>query len=216
MKLYSIPGSNNCRKVEAVIDHLGLNIDIRYLGLTTGELFSDEYFSLNPNGKVPTLVDEDFILWESNAILQYLCDQSADEQLFPSESKSRADIARWQFWEVTHFNKALGTIAFETILKQQLMQEPANQALVDNATEDLIKYSAVLDKHMADREFVVSDHITLADYSITSFEAFKQALPFDWSSYPNLNQYFERMQVNLIGLQQYLKTCRSLHDLFNA
>ena len=116
MELYSVTGSNNCRKVEAVISHLALSVDIKYLGLTTGELYSDVFLSLNPNGKVPTLVDGDFVLWESNAIMQYLCEHSEDEQLFPSESKTRADITRWQFWEVTHFNKAFATIAFETIL----------------------------------------------------------------------------------------------------
>lgn len=196
MKLYSVIGSHNCRKVEAVIDQLVVDIEIEYLELTKGDLSTPSFLKINPNGKVPVLVDGAFVLWESNAIMQYLCDQSSDESLLPSSPQTRADICRWQFWEVTHFNKAFATIAFETILKQNILQKPANQALVDNAIDNLSQFSSVLNQRMADREFVVGNDITLADYSLTSLEGFKQAIPFDWSNYPYVNEYFERMRSN--------------------
>lgn len=196
MKLYSVIGSYNCRKVEAVIDHLALDVEIEYMEITNGDLSTPSFLKINPNGKVPVLMDGAFVLWESNAIMQYICDRSPDETLFPSAPQTRADISRWQFWEVAHFNKAFASIAFEAILKQKFMQKPANQALIDNATENLHQFSSVLDQHMADREFVVGNNITLADYSLTSLDEFKQSIPFDWSNYPHVNVYFERMRSN--------------------
>jgi len=69
--------------------------------------------AINPNGSVPTLVDGELVLWESNAIMQYLADKVPDSGLFPQNPQLRADVARWQFWELAHFNRAFGTLAFE-------------------------------------------------------------------------------------------------------
>src|SRR5258707_12710039 len=75
---------------------------------------------LNSNAKVPVLSDGSFTLWESNAIMQYLADKAGDTALFPRDPQIRADIARWQFWELAHFNKAFGTLAFEAVAKARL------------------------------------------------------------------------------------------------
>src|SRR5260370_1696536 len=117
MKLYTFVGSPNGRKVEAVISHLGLDIEIEYRDFFAGALRSPDFIALNPNAMVPTLVDESFILWESNAIVQYLADKADSEELFPRDRQKRADITRWQFWEAGHFNKAFGTLAVEAVAK---------------------------------------------------------------------------------------------------
>ena len=67
MKLYAIVGSGNCRKVQATTSSLGMDVDIEYLDFFAGDLTRPEFLALNPNGRVPTLVDDDFTLWESNA-----------------------------------------------------------------------------------------------------------------------------------------------------
>jgi glutathione S-transferase len=111
MKLHTFVGSPNGRKVEAVIHHLKANVEIVHHEFPAG-LKTAEFRRINPNAKTPVLVDGDFVLWESNAIMQYLADTHRDEHLSPKNAKVRADIARWQFWEQRHFNRALGTLAF--------------------------------------------------------------------------------------------------------
>src|ERR1700722_17763575 len=99
MKLYSIHNSNNCRRVNATIAHLGLEVEIIEPDMMTGDLKKAAYVALNPNAKVPTLVDGEFSLWESRAIMQYVAAQKPGNTLWPADSKAQADIARWQFWE---------------------------------------------------------------------------------------------------------------------
>ncbi|MEN8800710.1 MAG: glutathione S-transferase family protein, partial [Thiogranum sp.] len=116
MQLHVVVGSGNCRKVQATISSLGIDVDIEYLDFFAGDLSRPEYLALNPNGRVPTLTDGDFTLWESNAIMQYLADTIPANPLFPREPRIRADIVRWQCWELAHFNNAFATVAFETVL----------------------------------------------------------------------------------------------------
>ncbi|WP_281629394.1 glutathione S-transferase family protein [Vibrio sp. St2] len=194
MKLYTIVGSPNSRKVLAVINHLGLDIEIEYLGLFSGEHKQPEYVSLNPNAMVPTLVDGDVSLWESNAIIQYLAENSGINDLYPNELKVRADINRWLCWELAHFNQAFGTLALEAVAKPGFLGVKGDDAVINWAKQNLVRFSEVLERHLEGRKFMVGDAITLADYAIVHVEFFKESIPFDWDSYPNINDYFARMR----------------------
>ncbi|MCW8833009.1 MAG: glutathione S-transferase family protein [Colwellia sp.] len=194
MKLYAIVGSPNSRKVLAVINHLGLEVDTEYLDLFAGDTRKPAFNTLNPNSMVPTLVDGDLTLWESNAIIQYLADKSEDNHLFPHDFAIRADIVRWQCWELAHFNQAFGTLAFEAIAKPNFMDVQGDQAIIEWSKAQLTRFASVLNMHLQDRSYMVGDSITLADYSIIHVEFFKEQVPFDWSMYPHLNDYFDRMR----------------------
>src|SRR5256885_2142070 len=95
MKLHTFVGSPHSHKAEAVVSHLGLDVQIVHHDLRGGELAGADYVALNPNAMVPLLVDGSFKLWESNAIMQYLADTAGDNSLFPRDPQIRADIARW-------------------------------------------------------------------------------------------------------------------------
>lgn len=195
MQLYYIVGSPNCRKVHAAVNHLGIKVDIKYLDFFAGDLAQPDYLGINPNGMVPALRDGGFTLWESNAIMQYLAEKAPGNTLFPKDAKTRADIARWQCWELAHYNKAFGTLAFETVAKPNFMKTDPDQELVRWAQRELARHARVLESHMKGRQYAVGDGITLADYSLIHVEPFKEAVPFDWSAYPNLNAYYDRMRV---------------------
>ncbi len=197
MELYYVVGSPNCRKVHAVIHQLGLNVNFRYLDFFAGHLQQTEFLRMNPNGMVPVLRDGDFVLWESNAIMQYLADVSAGgETLLPRDAKGRADVTRWLCWELAHFNKAFGVLSFETVAKPGFMALPPDEGAVAWAKGELARYAAVLQNHLKDRKFLVGDHVTLADYAMIHVESFKEMVPFDWSPFPAVNAYFDHMRQN--------------------
>lgn len=195
MKLYAIVGSPNCRKALAVISHLGIKVDIQYLDFFAGDLAAPDYAAINPNRMVPALRDGDFVLWESNAIMQYLADKMPANTLLPKEARSRADILRWQCWELAHYNKAFGILSFEMVAKPNFLKQSPDQELVTRAQRDLARYAPVLDSHMKGRRYAVGDTITLADYALIHLESFKDAIPFDWTPYQHLNAYYERMRA---------------------
>ncbi len=194
MKLYGLYGSNNFRKVQAVVHALDLPVQVEWLSFAERGHKTPEYLALNPNGKVPTLVDGDFVLWESNAINCYLCRQVPGNTLYPDDPRRRAEVDQWLCWELAHFNQAFGTLVWEAVAKPQFMDLPTDEAMADAAKAQLARFSAVLDGHLDGRRTVVGDGVTLADYALIHIEAFKDRVPFDWSAYPRVNAYFDRMR----------------------
>jgi glutathione S-transferase len=197
MKLHYVVGSPNCRKVHAVLNHLGRSLPFEYHDFFSGELNSPAFLALNPNGMVPVLQDGELMLTESNAIMQYLADGAggADEKpLYPRDRQRRADVQRWQCWELAHFNKALGVLSFETVAKPGFLNMKPDDAAVAWSSRELARFAPVLDRALEGRDHLVGDGITLADYSVAHLEAFQSAVPFDWKPFANLNAYFERMR----------------------
>lgn len=205
MILHTVAGSPNSHKVEAVISHLGLEIEIRHYNFFAGELRRPDYLAVNPNAKVPALVDGDFKLWESVAIMQYLADKAGDNTLFPRNLRTRADITRWQCWEGMHFNEALGTLAFETVAKPKNNAGSPDSGLVERACATLPRFAAVLDEHMDGRKYLVNDQLTLADYSMAAFEPYVNLVPFNFTPYRHIHAYFDRMRQS----EHWTRTSRS-------
>jgi glutathione S-transferase len=196
MQLHLINGSPNGRKVLSVAHHLGLDIEPVWIDLFAGENMAEEYLALNPNGQTPTLVDGDFVLWESNAINLYLCTKSENQSLYPADYKRQADINRWLSWELAHYNRALGIIAFQAVAKPAFGLGEPNQALVDHFVEQFDRYGAVLNNHLAERDFVVGNDWTIADYALGHIEMFQEAMPIDWSKFKHLVRFYERIRNN--------------------
>src|SRR5215469_15760126 len=118
MKLYYNPLSPNVRRVRLTAAVLGIELEEKRLDFAKGEHKNPEYLALNPNGAVPTLVDGDYVLTESRAIMQYLASKKPESGLLPRDEAARADVTRWQFWDASHFSPQIGSIAFEKALKQ--------------------------------------------------------------------------------------------------
>ena len=188
MKLYALPGSLNSRKLLALIHHLALPVEI--VAMTVEQVQSDHYAAINPNRLAPTLVDGDFVLWESNAIGVYLAHESA---LIPSGLRARMDMLRWLHWEGIHFNKAVGTIFFETVVRPQFGWGPTNQPLVDDALRQAERYLPVLDRHLSDRQFMLGDHLSFADFAIASAEPYRDRLPIGLDRFPNVQRFYDRI-----------------------
>ena len=195
MNFYTVNGSPNCRKVHAVINYLQLDVQINELNIFTGQLDTPEFHALNPNGMVPVLEDGHFLLWESNAIMQYLANAKGDNTFYPGDPKQRADIHRWQCWEQGHFNRASGNLVFENMLKCIFKIGEPDAEKVAAATGDFHKYATVLDGHLADKDFMLGKQLTLADFSVAGFSEYFDTAKIPFRKYPNLVAWLERLDA---------------------
>jgi glutathione S-transferase len=195
MKLYGFPASPNTWKVRAVAAHLALPLEEEFVDLSKGAQRTPEYLALNPTGRTPVLVDGDFILWESNAIMQYLASRAAS-QLWPDDPRTRADIMRWQSWQLAHWSKeGCEPLIFERLVKSFLSLGPADPAVLAKGTEAFHREARVLDAHLARRSFLVGDGPTLADFSVSAplFYAKEAELPL--APYAHVRDWFGRVSA---------------------
>lgn len=192
MRLYIVPGSPNCRKVQAVVHELSAEVEIAIVDFSRGEHKGPEYLEKNPNGLVPALVDGDLRLWESTAIMQYLADAGAETPLFPRDRARRADVVRWQCWELAHFGRLLGAALYERLFKP-LMGMPGDEALAEQALAQWRPLAKILDAQLAKRAFVTGSAVTLADYSIAAQLPLAQLGRVDLGPYPDVRAWLARL-----------------------
>jgi glutathione S-transferase len=195
MKLYGFPPSPNTWKVRALAAYLKTPLEFEFVDLTKGASRTPAYLAINPTGRTPTLVDGDFKLWESNAIMQYIASKTSDS-VWPNDARARADIARWQFWQLAHWGaEACQPLTFQRLVKQIINLGPPDEAVVAKATECFNKEAKLLDAHLAKQKCLVGDALTIADFAVAAplFHAERAEMPL--GPYANLRGWFERVSA---------------------
>ncbi len=195
MKLYHNPLSPNVRRVRLTAAVLGLQLDEHVVDFAKGEHKSPAYLAINPNGAVPTLVDGDFVLTESRAIMQYLASTKPESGLLPRDEKLRADVTRWQFWDASHFSPVLATIAFEKLLKSAFGMGEPDLAKIDEGMKNFRRWAAVLNARLEGRTFVVGDALTVADLTLASSMMNAQRCEVPVAEFPHVEAWFARISA---------------------
>lgn len=191
MKLYSLTFSPNGRKAESLIGYLGIDAEIHQVDMQAGEHKSEAFLAMNPNGKIPVLEDDGFVVWESNAIVTYLATKYPEKNLLPTGLQERSMVDRWLSWGAVHFGGAVYTMISEKVLKPMFGGQ-TDPARVEEAMRDLARFCAVLDKQLAGKEYVCGA-LSLADFGIGTWAESAPALGFSYADYPNVAAWVERV-----------------------
>lgn len=194
MKLYGFPASTNTRKVLATAIALDLPLEFVLVNLPAGEQRKPEYLALNPCGRVPTLVDGEFVLWESNAIMQYLASRRPGP-LWPDDAKARAEIARWQCWQLAHWDEGTSKLIFQRVLKRLVGLGDPDPAEVERGDKAFHRDAAVLDGWLAKRRFLAADAPTLADLAVAAPMEYATPAGFPLAEYGNIRAWYARIDA---------------------
>lgn len=193
MKLYFNPLSPNVRRVRFTAAVLGLELEEKQLDFAKGEHKSAEYLALNPNGAVPTLVDGDFVLTESRAIMQYLASKKPESGLLPRDEAARADVSRWQFWDAAHFSPQLGSLGFERVFKGMMGLGEPDAGKIQEALTNFRRFAGVLNKRLEGKQFLVGNTLTLADLTIASSMMYAKQVEAPIAEFPNVESWFGKI-----------------------
>jgi len=192
MKLYGFPPSPNTWKVRAVAAHIGLPLELVLVDLSKGQQRTPEYLALNPTGRTPTLVDGDLVLWESTAIMHYLANQKPNS-LWPSNARSRADIMRWQSWQLQHWSEGCNPMVFQRLVKKLLDLGPPDAVVLEKATECFHREARVLDAHLSKQPYLTGSEPTLADISVAASIAYNKEAGMPLEPYGHIRDWFARV-----------------------
>jgi glutathione S-transferase len=193
MKLYGFPPSPNTWKVRAVAAHLGVPLELEFVDLAQGKSRTPDYLALNPTGRTPVLVDGDFKLWESNAIMQYLASRKPNA-LWPDDARKRADIMRWQSWQLAHWgNEACEPLVRERLVKKFLNLGAPDEAVVAMGLEAFNREARVLDAHLAKQRYLVGNELTLADFSVAAPLFYSKEAELPVAPFTRVQEWFGRV-----------------------
>ena len=207
IELYVFPPSPRAFKPMVVANHLGIETTLRIVDLVKGDQKAPQYAALNPNMRMPTLKDGDYVLWESGAILQYLAGKKPESGLLPRDERGRLDVTRWQFWDVCHWDPGCAVFIFEHLVKPIVLKsgEP-DQAAIAKGAENLHRAAKVLDDQLRGRKFVTGETLTLADFSIGASMNLGDMAHYPIAQYAEIKRWYASLRA-LPAWQKTLGQC---------
>ncbi|MDP1912338.1 glutathione S-transferase family protein [Brevundimonas sp.] len=192
MKLYYFDVLNP-RKVCALARYLNLPVEFVHVDLGKGEHKTPAFLAMNPNAKVPVLVDGNTTLWESNAILCYLA-RKAGSDLWPTDAR-QFEVLRWLMWDATEFAPQTGTLYFEHIIKSRFGIGGPDPAEVQQATQGFLRFAAVLDAHLRGRRYLVGDALSVADFAVAISLPYAQQAQLPLQDFPEIRRWHAQMNA---------------------
>ncbi len=166
LKLYAFPPSPRSFKVLWAAHHLGIDYELALVDLTKGAQRAPAYTTLNPNARAPSIEDRGFVLWESNAIVEYLASLKPDSGILPQETHARLAITKWLYWESAHWDPACAVFVFERVVKRLFRTGEPDERELARGTQLFERAAKVLDSELQKHRYVAGDRFTAADLSV--------------------------------------------------
>lgn len=192
LRIWGRKAAFNVQKVLWCADELGLAYERIDAGLRYGVVDTPAYGALNPNRRVPTLEDGTLVLWESNAIVRYLCVRYGMARLCPEDLKQRADVDRWMDWQAA----TLYYPAFRAFYLSVVRDPPERQdrARLELLRLEIVAHLRILDEHLAKRRYVGGRTFTMGDIPIGTVLDKWMRMPIERPSMPALQDYYLRLK----------------------
>jgi glutathione S-transferase len=188
LKILGRATSSNVQKVLWFCDEDGSDYEHdNDIGGAFGRNDQPEYLAMNPNGKVPTVIDDGFVLWESNSIVRYLA-RKHKSALYPSEFEARHLVERWMDWQLSVLALHQGTVLGGLI---RTKPEDRDMAKIEASQRGWADGMAILDAHLADNEYVGGEAFTLADIPLGSIIHRWFNLNFEKPDMPHARRWYE-------------------------
>jgi glutathione S-transferase len=194
MKLYNAGLSPNALRVRVVANELGIELELIEVNLRDAAAKREALLPVNPNTKVPVLVDGDFVLWESRAINGYLASLRPEAGLYPAEPKRRAVVDQWSYWQAIHLGPAMQRVSFERFIKGRFgMGEPDEKA-IEPQLKEAAQWLGVLDGALAGKDWVTGQ-LSLADFAIATTFPYRDVAGISLAEHPNVAGWIARVEA---------------------
>ena len=196
MKIYIFPPSGRVIAIVALRSHLALDCELHPIDLGSGDHLTPHYLALNPNHKMPALEDDDFVLWESNAILFYLASKRTESGLWPSDSKSQAEVLRWLAWESAHWDaESIGMVSFEKSSKAVLGLGLPDAAFIARGEQNFARFAAALDASLTGKTWLVGERLTIADFSVGGLVPSAERFGLPIKDFPEIVRWYSWLEA---------------------
>ena len=188
LKVIGRDTSSNVQKVLWTCGELDLPFERENLGGPFGGNDTPEYRALNPNGRVPTIVDGDFVLWESNSCSRYLAAKHGYGTMYPEDPQVRGNGERWMDWQLTTMSPTLVPVFWGMV---RTAPEDRDMDAIEKARKELSANIAIVDRYLEKSEYISGDHFNVTDIplGIAAYRWF--AMEIEREDYPNFKRWYD-------------------------
>lgn len=193
MKVIKILGRNNSVNVQKVMwcaAELGIDVQREDFGGAFGGNRTDAFRAMNPNGSIPVLIDGDFVLWESNAIVRYLCAQYGTDDWALSTPSQAGHAGQWMDWYLTSMHPPMTTLFWQLVRTDPAKRDAAK---IEAAVAEATKLWAILDQHLATRKFILGEYPSMADIPLGCSAYRWHSMDFAQPDLPDLRAWWNRL-----------------------
>ena len=187
LDLYTFTTPNG-RKVSIMLEEVNLPYIVHKIDITKGDQFTPEFVAINPNSKIPAIIDSDtgMTVFESGAILIYLAEKTG--QFLPSEQKSRFQVIEWLMFQMASVGPMFGQLNhFKRFAPEKIPYA------IERYEKETLRLYGVLDKQLSDKEFICGDY-SIADIATYPWVASYEFQGLTLDNHPNLKRWFETIQ----------------------
>ena len=190
IKIWGRTTSINVQKVLIALTECNLDYDQEVIGRQHGGTYQPEFCRINPNGNIPALEDGDFILWESNAIVAYICEKYGTPHLCPGDMQQRALCNQWMIWQITSVYPHLRPLYMKAIRPDEY---DGDDALLEAAPAKMMKSLNILEAQLAGKDFIMGDSFTMADIPVGAVLKRWYVLRGNDNRHPNVTAWQQRL-----------------------
>jgi glutathione S-transferase len=201
LKVWGRVNSINVQKVLWVLGELNLPYERVDAGMAFGIVNEPFYKKMNANARVPTIDDEGFVLWESNAIVRYLAAKHGAGSLWPTDLRERADSDRWMDWASVHVGPAINPV-FWGLIRTPLEQR--NMASIEAGAEATAQQFRIFEQSIGERDYVAGKNFTMGDIIVGVYAHRWYALDVKRPDLPRVEAYYDRLKRRSV-FQKHIK-----------
>ena len=190
LKIWGRTNSINVQKVLWCCGELDLKFDRVDAGMQFGVNNTSEYRAMNPNGLVPTIDEDGFVLWESHAIVRYLGRKHGGGKVCPADERAAADADRWMDWFATTLWPNLRPVFWGLV---RTPPEKRNMKEIEESTQKLGASFRIVDARLADRDYIAGKNFSMGDIplGVGAFRWFNMSI--ERPALPNLERWYKRL-----------------------
>lgn len=191
LKIWGRTNSVNVKKALWAAEELGLAYERIDAGMQFGVVDTPEYRGMNPMGLVPTIDDDGFVLWESNAIVRYLAAKYGTGTLCPADLRQRADADHWMDWAFS-FASAFRPVFWGLIRTPPEKRDPKS---IEDGRQKTAELARLVDEHLSGRAFLAGDRLTMGDIPLGCHIHLWFNVPVERPATPHLEAWFKRLSA---------------------
>ncbi len=191
IKLYGFDLSYPVNRVRLCLNAMGLEYKFIRVNPLAGENKTEEFLKLNPNGKIPVIDDDGFVLTESNAIMKYLC-RKYKSDFYPNDIAAQANVDKWLDFTAIHIGNGFGKVLFNKLLAG-MVGAPVDEQSLKDGYGFIERFLGDVNKQLGTSTYLAGNSMTIADFCLLATIDGAEVVDVDMTKYPKIDAWRKKL-----------------------